>query len=216
MKPVYLLVIVAFLVYPAAAEIEGFDESYSESVVEIKGWGGEELNMGSGFVYESNYIVTNNHVVAPRNNPLGTIHVSFGEGEWKNAEIVGRDYDSDLAVLEMEEIPSEADELEIAEELPEKNQELLIIGNPHGQGKKTTIGEVSGLNHSVMTQEGVTIEDAVRIEASIRPGNSGGPMITQEGEVAGIISARQGPDTGFAVSPYTAQDVLPELLPEAS
>lgn len=216
-KALLLAVILLFTLSLSAGQEEAFDSfngDYMDATVEVRSHNnGAFMEEGSGFIYQSEYIITSDHVIASRGYAKDSIQVSLGENDsWRNAEIVGRDTDSDLAVLKAETLPPEARSLDFSQSNPEIGQELLIIGNPYGEGENMTTGTVTGVNGTLIVDEGMVINNVVELETTIYPGNSGGPIITPDGKVAGVISARQGEERGFAVSPYTINEVVPELI----
>lgn len=187
-----------------------YDE-VSPSVVSIyamKG-GSETSSQGSGFVYDDRgHIVTNEHVV--END--GTLYVQFADGSWTKAELVGADKYTDIAVLEVNRTPSEATPLQMADRIPEEGEPVLAIGAPHDLGGTLTTGVVSGVERNMKAYSGFTIPDAIQTDAALNPGNSGGPLVSSEGQVLGINRAKQGENIGFAISSRLADRVVRGLI----
>ena len=171
---------------------------------------------GSGSVInDEGYILTNNHVV----EEADAVTVSFGGEKAYPARIVGRDPDTDLAVLQVQQAPREllkvvpfgdSDHLVVG-------QKVLAIGNPFGLDRTLTTGVISGLQRPIQASNGRIIEGAIQTDASINPGNSGGPLLDSRGRMIGInsqILSRSGGSVGvgFAVPVNIAKRVVPQLI----
>ncbi len=165
---------------------------------------------GSGFVYDGDHLVTNEHVVRGSDR----VEVRFTEGEWGDGRVVGADRYTDLAVVAVEERPAYAAPLSVAEETPDPGVPVAALGNPMGLDATISTGVVSGVNRSMPTEDGFTIPDTVQTDAPINPGNSGGPLVDREGSVVGVNRARGGDNIGFAVSPALVSRVVPDLIAE--
>jgi S1-C subfamily serine protease len=172
---------------------------------------------GSGFVVDDDgTILTNAHVVEGAEQ----VSVSFEEdGESVDAEVLGVDPDTDLAVLKID-----PDEVEDLTALPlgdssdlEVGDPVVAIGNPFGLQRTVTTGIVSALQRQIDAPSGFSISNVIQTDASINPGNSGGPLLDAQGRVIGINSqiatgGGQGSvGIGFAVPVNTAKDLLPRL-----
>ncbi len=184
--------------------------NYSDSVVSIRVTdGSSDGGQGSGFVYDENgHIVTNQHVIGDAES----VYVNFKDGEWKEAEVVGSDVYSDLAVLRISDIPAYTEPLEIARQEPLPGSIVVALGNPFGLQETVTHGIVSGVNRSMQTANNFIIPDTVQTDAPINPGNSGGPLVNAAGEVVGVNRAKRGDNIGFAISTTIMRQVIPELL----
>ncbi len=168
---------------------------------------------GSGVIVDADngYILTNHHVVAEAE----TIQVSTLDGRLLDADIVGSDERTDIAVLKVE-----ADNLV---DMPIGDSEslrvgdfVLAIGNPFGLSHTVTSGIVSALGRMGIGN-GNTLEDFIQTDAAINPGNSGGALINMSGELVGINSAiisRSGGNMGigFAVPTEIASSIMRQLL----
>src|SRR6266850_496776 len=171
---------------------------------------------GSGSVSdEQGDILTNFHVVANAEK----LTVSFGSGKAYPAKVVGRDPDTDLAVIRLLETPKES--LTIVpmgdSEKLIVGQKVLAIGNPFGLDRTLTTGVISGLQRPIRAQNGRPIEGAIQTDASINPGNSGGPLLDSHGRMIGINSQILSPSgasagVGFAVPVNIAKRIVPQLL----
>src|SRR5689334_7302327 len=171
---------------------------------------------GSGSVIDDQgNILTNYHVIADAQK----LTVSFGGGKTYPARVVGKDPDTDLAVIRLLEQPKEpmtvvpmgdADKLVVG-------QEVLAIGNPFGLDRTLTTGVISGLQRPIEARNGRIIEGAIQTDASINPGNSGGPLLDSQGRMIGINSQILSPSgasngIGFAVPVNIAKRVVPQLI----
>ncbi len=171
---------------------------------------------GSGFVWdEEGHILTNWHVVEGSD----TVSVVFHDGEEYDAEFLGGDSNSDLAVLkieaegrELKPLPrSDLDEVRVG-------QLALAIGSPFGQDFTLTSGIVSALGRTIRSGSGpYSIPMVVQTDAPINPGNSGGPLLDRHGRVIGIntqIISNSGANSGvgFAVPIDIAKMVTPDLI----
>ncbi|QCC60492.1 trypsin-like peptidase domain-containing protein [Natrinema thermotolerans] len=172
--------------------------------------GGGRGGIGTGFVLENGYVLTNNHVVEAASE--GGIELQFNNGEWRTAAVVGTDVYSDLAVLEVEDVPDVADGLSLADFRPVIGQEVLAIGNPLGLDASVSQGIVSGLDRALPSPTGFSIPAAIQTDAPINPGNSGGPLVSLDNEVLGVVFAGAGQTIGFAISAQLANRVVPALI----
>jgi serine protease Do len=164
-------------------------------------------SLGSGFVISSDgLVVTNNHVVAG----VDRVRVVLSDGTEVDAEIVGQDAKTDLALLRVE--PSEAlhplplgDSDEI---LP--GDWVVAIGNPFGLDHTVTVGIVSAKGRDIGHGP---YDDYIQTDAAMNPGNSGGPLLNMRGEVIGINAAinPEANTIGFAVPINLAKEILPQL-----
>ena len=171
---------------------------------------------GSGFVWdEEGHILTNWHVVENSDS----VSVVFADGTELDAELLGGDPDSDLAILkvdpalrELKPLPrGDLDDLRVG-------QMALAIGSPFGQDFTLTSGIVSALGRTIRSGSGpYSIPLVVQTDAPINPGNSGGPLLDRRGHVIGIntqILSRSGGNSGvgFAVPIDIAKQVVPDLI----
>ncbi|MCW5858092.1 MAG: trypsin-like peptidase domain-containing protein [Caldilineales bacterium] len=184
------------------------------------------LGSGSGFVYDDEgHIVTNNHVVSGGSS----FEVVFADGERQRATLVGRDVDSDLAVLKVGDLPAGVTPLPLAQpDAVQVGQFVVAIGNPFGEQGSMSLGIVSGLDRSLRSQRGATtstnaysLPEVIQTDAPINPGNSGGPLLNLAGEVVGINSAI-ATDTGvnsgvgFSIPVAAVRRIVPSLIETGS
>lgn len=169
---------------------------------------GEESG-GTGFVYDTNgRIVTNQHVVADASQ----IQMKYSSGEWIEADVIGVDADSDLAVLEPVREPETAEQLEMVEENPVRGDRVMVLGSPLDLEESVSHGIVSGTDRELRRANGFVIPDIVQTDAPVNPGNSGSPVLDSDGDVVGVVSARQGDNIGFAISPEIVNVIVPQLI----
>jgi serine protease Do len=170
-----------------------------------------EYGAGSGIIIDDRgYIVTNNHVL----EDAQTIFVETNDGQVFQADIVGSDPLSDLAVIRVD-----AGDLPYAQWGDSSSLDLgewvIAIGNALGEGMSVTEGIVSRLDVSVNV-EGNVLYGLIQTTAAIVPGNSGGPLVNMAGEVIGITSikivARGVEGMGFAISSDEARIIIPDLI----
>ncbi|MFQ3319153.1 MAG: serine protease Do [Natronomonas sp.] len=165
---------------------------------------------GSGFAF-GDYIVTNQHVVAGADQ----VEVRFRQGEWRTAGVTATDVYADLAVLSTNP-PDYARPLQFVDRIPPVGSEVLALGSPFGLESSVSTGIISGKNRALPSPTGFSIPNTVQTDAGLDPGNSGGPLVTLDGEVTGVAVASAGTSIGFAVSPLLARRVLPELIETGS
>jgi serine protease Do len=172
----------------------------------------KEESLGSGVIVSSDgYILTANHVVAGADE----IKVSIADSKTEyTAKIIGRDRDTDVAVLKIDadHLPAitlaDSDQLEVGDI-------VLALGNPFGVGQTVTMGIVSALGRSGLGFNGY--ENFIQTDAAINPGNSGGALVDVEGRLVGINTAIISPSggnngIGFAVPINMARNVLVRLV----
>ncbi|WP_198394134.1 S1C family serine protease [Brevibacterium yomogidense] len=162
--------------------------------------GGEVSGLGSGFVYDDQgHVVTNNHVVAPADTDDGEVQVVLADGSMIGATLVGRNPETDVAVLKLDSLPEDLTPLPIGASADLfVGDPVMALGNPLGLADTVTTGIVSALDRPVSTENigdvseqevAMTITNAIQTDAAINPGNSGGPLVNGNGEVVGINSS---------------------------
>jgi S1-C subfamily serine protease len=165
---------------------------------------------GSGFIFSSDGLIfTNNHVVSGAEK----IMVSLLNENEIEATLIGKDPDTDLAILKIYSEGYSVSKLGNAEAL-QIGQLVIAIGNPLGYQHTVTTGVVSALGRTLRSQNGMLVDNVIQSDAALNPGNSGGPMITTEGEVVGvntaIIQGAQG--LSFSVDINTAKEIASQLI----
>ena len=176
------------------------------SVTVFDGSGGS--SQGSAFVYDGGHLITNEHVVSDAEE----VSVRFESTGWRPASVVATDVYSDLAALEVPNLPSAASPLSFVAEDPPVGTAVVAIGNPFGYSGSVSAGIISGVDRALPAANGFSIADAVQTDAAVNPGNSGGPLVTLDGDVVGVVNAGGGDNIGFAVSAALVQRVVPALL----
>ncbi|WP_129668305.1 S1C family serine protease [Phytoactinopolyspora endophytica] len=211
---------------PAASleSVEAVADQVTPSVVTINVGGGPfgQSGTGTGVIISSDgEILTNNHVVEAAGGQ-GNLQVTFSDGTTADAEVVGTDPETDLAVIQAQDVSDltpatlgSSGDLAVGEQ-------VVAIGSPLGLDSTVTTGIVSALDRPIVAgeqQSSQTYHQAVQTDAPINQGNSGGPLVNMAGEVIGINSAiaTNGMDTGsiglgFAIPIDQASPIAEELL----
>ena len=170
---------------------------------------------GSGTVIDRDgHILTNYHVI----RDARMVSVTLADGEEREGRVIGVDPETDLAVVKVDSrglhltvVPfGRSGDLLVG-------QKVLAIGNPFALSRTLTTGVVSGLGRPVRADSGAIIQEMIQTDASVNPGNSGGPLLNSRGEMIGITTTIISPSggsvgIGFAVPIDTARRVLPELI----
>lgn len=178
---------------------------------------GTKIAEGSGFVYSTNYIVTNYHVVEGYESAGTEIWVRFYDGTYSEAEWIAADKYSDLAVLKVD-IPNGISPILIGNSTELKvGEPIYAIGHPFQYYWTLTAGVVSQLERTMGSRYGFPIADLIQFDAAVNPGNSGGPLLNSLGEVVGVVTAivtetGNFSGIGFAVSSAIMQRVVPSLI----
>jgi len=170
----------------------------------------EAAGSGSGFIFTPDgLILTNSHVAGDALKLL----VSFNDGQTAEADLIGDDPHTDLALIRVSGGKLPAVRLGSSRGL-RVGQLAIAIGNPYGFECTVTAGVVSALGRSLRSQSGRLIDDVIQTDAALNPGNSGGPAVDSHGEVIGvntaIIAAAQG--ICFATAIDTTKIVVAQLL----
>jgi serine protease Do len=165
--------------------------------------------LGSGFVISADgFIVTNNHVIAQADEVV----VEFSDGREMVAEIIGRDPNTDIALLKVDSdaaLPfvafGDSDAMQVGDW-------VLAIGNPLGQGHSASAGIVSARNRELSG----AYDDYIQTDAAINRGNSGGPLFNMDGQVIGVNTAILSPDggsigIGFSMASNVVDNVVDQL-----
>ena len=195
-------------------------EQVGPAVVRVEGKHGG----GSGVVFTPDgFILTNSHVVNPDNRlrqgsgsqetGLHTIRITLPDGRSLAADVIGSDVDTDLAVLRID--GSRLPWARLGDSKAVRVGQVAVgIGNPYGFDHSVTSGVVSAVGRSLRARSGRLMDDVIQTDASLNPGNSGGPLVTTAGEVIGINTAMIMPAQGicFAIASNTVRFVAARLM----
>jgi S1-C subfamily serine protease len=189
-------------------EVPGFPESpFPEEFF--------QRGLGSGFVIDTDgHIVTNNHVVEGARR----IQVHFSDDTETEAEVVGTDPDTDLAVIKVDVPAAMLHPVELGEsDTLRVGQRAIAIGNPFGFERTVTTGIISAVGRVLRQRSGFSLPNLIQTDAAINPGNSGGPLLDSRGKVIGIntiifTSSGFSSGVGLAIPVNTVKRVVPELI----
>jgi S1-C subfamily serine protease len=175
----------------------------------------EDVATGSGFVIDDKgRLLTNAHVVSGATD----IRVTFSGDRTVPAQVLGKDEDTDLALLAVDPKGLDLQPLELGSSRSvQVGDPTVAIGNPFGLDRTLTTGVVSAMQRRITAPSGFSIDNVIQTDAAINPGNSGGPLIDATGRVIGInsqIATSTGGNVGigFAVPIDTAKAAIPELV----
>lgn len=187
--------------HTSVVKIEQFDVKDGREIV---------TGTGTGFLFSSDgYLFTNSHVVKRAKNLRAMLY----DGTIHHVTLIGEDQYTDLAILKIDAtdytpaVLGDSDKLQIG-------QLAIAIGNPLGFQQTVTAGVISALGRTFAGETGVSMDSMIQTDASLNPGNSGGPLINADGEVIGVNTAtiRGAQGLCFAISINTAKSVANQLI----
>jgi len=171
--------------------------------------------VGSGFVFDKmGHIITNAHVIKDAEKVV----VTFLDGRSYNAEIIGTDEFTDIAIIKVNADLVLLHPLPIGDSSNLKvGEQIAAIGNPFGLSGSMTSGIVSQMGRLLPSGAGYSIPDVIQTDAAINPGNSGGPLLNMRGEIVGINTAIQSATgeftgVGFSIPSQTVAKIVPILI----
>ena len=179
---------------------------------------------GSGFVFDDEHIVTNNHVAGAARS----VRVVFFDQSERVGTVIGADADSDLAVIRVDDMPRSARPLPLLADFDALSvgQPVAAIGNPFSFANTMTSGIISALGRTIPVDPsqagGFSIPQSIQTDAAINPGNSGGPLVNARGEVVGVnaqirtngMAANAG--IGFAIPSNIVAKIVPSLIDDGA
>lgn len=180
---------------------------------------------GSGVVIDTDgHVLTNDHVVGDAVDD--GLRVTLSDGRVYEAEVVGLDPTTDLAVIRLNDPPADLTPAQVgSSDEVEVGQAVMAVGNPLGLDSTATTGIVSAVDRPVSTSDGgsTVVTNAIQIDAAINPGNSGGPLFDAQGAVVGITSsiATDGSSNGsiglgFAIPSNLASRIAEQLIADGT
>jgi putative serine protease PepD len=174
---------------------------------------------GTGWVYdEAGHIITNEHVIEDATR----VTVKFADGTEEQAKVVGTDRSTDVAVLELDDASKAPAPLALGSaKTLQVGDPVVAIGSPFGLQGTLTSGIVSALERTITAPDGFTIDGAIQTDAALNPGNSGGPLLDDEGHVVGVnsqIASETGANNGvgYAIPIETVKSVADQLIQSGS
>lgn len=193
-------------------DFRGEIDTVRKNTVTIYNTGEIQNSQGSAFLLENGYLVTNAHVVGDSSE----VYVQFAQDQVVSGEIVGVDRYTDLAVIKPNEKPGNISGLSFAESAT-VGESVFAVGAPSGFESTATTGIISGTERSVQSLvPQYSIPDMVQVDSALNPGNSGGPIVNEDGEVVAVAQSRQGDNLGFGVSYRLTEKITQSLIEDGN
>ena len=189
-------------------QLTGVIQEVLPSTVTITGYSKDlaDDSQGSGWIYANDLVVTNHHVVEGLVDPLTVQPVGRGSLE---GTVIGCDPDNDIALLRVPGLGGRPLELETTP--PQLGELCVAIGSPHYYRESASLGIISGLSRQIRKANGSVIEEMLQTDASVNPGNSGGPLVNIHGRILGMNTMGPAETVNMAVPAETIAAVVPEL-----
>jgi S1-C subfamily serine protease len=181
-------------VLPSTVTIEGYSKDLSAD------------SQGSGWIYAPELVVTNHHVIEGLANPMTVSPVGHAP---MVGVVIGSDPENDIALIRVEGLAGIP--LALAEEPPRLGELCVAIGSPHSYRESASLGIISGLSRQIRMPDGAVIEEMIQTDASVNPGNSGGPLINIQGCIVGMNTMGPAETVNMAIPAETIACVVPEL-----
>lgn len=184
-------------------------DTVRKNTVTIYNTGEIQNSQGSAFLLKNGYLVTNAHVVGSSNS----VYIQFAQEQVVKGDIVGVDRYTDLAVIKPDTVPSNLKGLSFTESVT-VGEPVFAVGAPSGFESTITTGVVSGTERSVQSLvPQYSIPDMIQVDSALNPGNSGGPIVNEDGDVVAVAQSKQGDNLGFGIS-YRLTDKVSKSLIE--
>jgi serine protease Do len=180
---------------PSTVTIYGYSKDLSED------------SQGSGWIFAPDLVVTNHHVIEGLSDPINVRPVGRGP---LTGKVIGIDPNNDIALLRVDGL--QGTPLVLEDLKPGLGELCVAIGTPHSYRESASLGIVSGLSRQIRNPDGSVIEEMLQTDASVNPGNSGGPLVNIHGRVLGMNTMGPAETVNMAVPAETIAHVVPELL----
>lgn len=165
-------------------------------------------SQGSGFIYNDEYIITNEHVIRNQDS----INVRYRSGIWTEAKVVGSDKHTDIAVLKPDKVPDLNQSLLLMKDNPDVGSSVVAVGSPYNLRNSLSEGIISGTDRNIRIGTKYSISDSIQTDAQLNPGNSGGPLVIESTNVVVGVNRAVVDGIGFSVSSKVTDNVAREII----